>query len=72
MPQLDISMFLTQYRWTLLLLFLLFFLLVFFVSPTIKMNWLIKKLVIKRGGVLGECLELTKKIFHIWRWKTYM
>nr|YP_009239135.1 ATP synthase F0 subunit 8 [Galaxea fascicularis]YP_010953619.1 ATP synthase F0 subunit 8 [Galaxea astreata]YP_010953632.1 ATP synthase F0 subunit 8 [Galaxea paucisepta]AML60334.1 ATP synthase F0 subunit 8 [Galaxea fascicularis]WMQ77791.1 ATP8 [Galaxea astreata]WMQ77804.1 ATP8 [Galaxea astreata]WMQ77817.1 ATP8 [Galaxea paucisepta]WMQ77830.1 ATP8 [Galaxea paucisepta] len=72
MPQLDTTMFLTQYRWTLLLLFLLFFLLVFFVLPTIKMNWLIRKSVIKSGAVLGGCLELTKEVLFIWRWKVYM
>nr|AIR12149.1 ATP synthase F0 subunit 8 [Agaricia fragilis] len=69
MPQLDITMFLTQYRWTLLVLFLLFFLLVFFVLPMIKMNWLIRKSVIKSGTVLGG---QTKEVVFIWRWKVYM
>nr|YP_009122409.1 ATP synthase F0 subunit 8 [Pseudosiderastrea formosa]AJH66183.1 ATP synthase subunit 8 [Pseudosiderastrea formosa] len=67
MPQLDTTMYLTQYRWTLLVLFLLFFLLVFFVLPTIKMNWLIRKSVMKSKAILGGCLELTKEVVFIWR-----
>nr|AHY04481.1 ATP synthase F0 subunit 8 [Alveopora sp. MFL-2014] len=72
MPQLDTTMFLTQYRWTLLVLFLLFFLLVFFVFPTIKMNWLIRKSVIKSGAILGDCLGLTKEVVFFCKWKVYM
>ncbi|YP_008815398.1 ATP synthase F0 subunit 8 (mitochondrion) [Acropora digitifera] len=72
MPQLDTTMFLTQYRWTLLVLFLLFFLLVFFVLPTIKMNWLIRKSAIKSGANLGDCLGLTKEVVCFCRWKVYM
>nr|YP_009029605.1 ATP synthase F0 subunit 8 [Isopora togianensis]AHY04442.1 ATP synthase F0 subunit 8 [Isopora togianensis] len=72
MPQLDTTMFLTQYRWTLLVLFLLFFLLVFFCLPTIKMNWLIRKSAIKSGADLGGCLGLTKEVVFFCRWKVYM
>nr|BAO27599.1 ATP synthase subunit 8 [Goniopora stokesi] len=67
MPQLDTTVYLTQYRWTLLVLCLLFFLLVFFVLPTIKVNWLIRKSVIKSRAVLGGDLELIKEVVFIWR-----
>nr|YP_654417.1 ATP synthase F0 subunit 8 [Siderastrea radians]ABG02391.1 ATP synthase F0 subunit 8 [Siderastrea radians] len=67
MPQLDTTMYLTQYRWTLLVLFLLFFLLVFFVLPTIKTNRLIRKSVIKSRAILRGCSELTKEVVFIWR-----
>nr|YP_010128083.1 ATP synthase F0 subunit 8 [Gardineria hawaiiensis]QPP20611.1 ATP synthase subunit 8 [Gardineria hawaiiensis] len=87
MPQLDTATYLTQYRWTLLVLFLLFFLLVFFVLPTIKINWLIRKRTIKSWAVLEGGLGLIKEVYFcldplIWnvemsqigkkKWKVYM
>nr|QQK55190.1 ATP synthase subunit 8 [Letepsammia formosissima] len=60
MPQLDTTVFLTQYRWTLLVLFLLFFLLVFFVLPTIKINWLIRKSGIKSRVDAGGLVKKVK------------
>nr|QPT85932.1 ATP synthase subunit 8 [Letepsammia franki]QQK55203.1 ATP synthase subunit 8 [Rhombopsammia niphada]QQK55216.1 ATP synthase subunit 8 [Letepsammia superstes] len=60
MPQLDITMYLTQYRWTLFVLFLLFFLLVFFVLPTIKKNWLIRKFVVRSMVDAGGLVKKVK------------
>nr|YP_009468838.1 ATP synthase F0 subunit 8 [Anemonia manjano]AVA29799.1 ATP synthase F0 subunit 8 [Anemonia manjano] len=45
MPQLEIATYLTQYRWTLIALFLLFSFLVISVLPVIKTNFLIRRSV---------------------------
>nr|YP_009139547.1 ATP synthase F0 subunit 8 [Amplexidiscus fenestrafer]AKF78553.1 ATP synthase F0 subunit 8 [Amplexidiscus fenestrafer]QBM10207.1 ATP synthase F0 subunit 8 [Amplexidiscus fenestrafer] len=66
MPQLDTITYLTQYRWTLFVLFLLFFLLVFFVLPTIKINWLIRRSIRGGGGVFEGGLALTKEVVSVW------
>lgn len=39
----------------------------FFVLPTIKVNWLIRKSIIKSKAVLGGDLELIKEVVFIWR-----
>nr|YP_009139586.1 ATP synthase F0 subunit 8 [Platyzoanthus mussoides]YP_626485.1 ATP synthase F0 subunit 8 [Discosoma sp. CASIZ 168915]YP_626498.1 ATP synthase F0 subunit 8 [Discosoma sp. CASIZ 168916]ABF67617.1 ATP synthase F0 subunit 8 [Discosoma sp. CASIZ 168915]ABF67630.1 ATP synthase F0 subunit 8 [Discosoma sp. CASIZ 168916]AKF78605.1 ATP synthase F0 subunit 8 [Platyzoanthus mussoides] len=66
MPQLDTITYLTQYRWTLFVLFLLFFLLVFFVLPTIKINWLIRRSIRGGGAVFEGGLALTKEVVSVW------
>nr|QJS34451.1 ATP synthase F0 subunit 8 [Antipathes cf. dichotoma NB-2020]QJS34651.1 ATP synthase F0 subunit 8 [Stichopathes abyssicola] len=67
MPQLDTTTYLTQYRWTLITLFLLFSLLVSFILPTIKTNWLIRKAVVGGWAVPERGSELNKKVCPIWR-----
>nr|YP_654314.1 ATP synthase F0 subunit 8 [Ricordea florida]ABF93395.1 ATP synthase F0 subunit 8 [Ricordea florida] len=66
MPQLDTVTYLTQYRWTLFVLFLLFFLLVFFVLSIIKINWLIRRFIRGGGAVFEGGLGLIKKAVSVW------
>nr|YP_009139560.1 ATP synthase F0 subunit 8 [Corynactis californica]AKF78566.1 ATP synthase F0 subunit 8 [Corynactis californica] len=66
MPQLDTITYLTQYRWTLLVLFLLFFLLVFFVLPIIKINRLIRRSVGGGGAAVEGGLALIKEVVSVW------
>nr|QJS34598.1 ATP synthase F0 subunit 8 [Phanopathes sp. NB-2020] len=67
MPQLDTTTYLTQYRWTLITLFLLFSLLVSFILPTIKTNWLIRKSVMGGWAVSERGSELNKRVVSIWK-----
>nr|QJS34464.1 ATP synthase F0 subunit 8 [Bathypathes sp. n. 2 NB-2020]QJS34477.1 ATP synthase F0 subunit 8 [Bathypathes sp. n. 3 NB-2020]QJS34490.1 ATP synthase F0 subunit 8 [Bathypathes sp. 1 NB-2020]QJS34624.1 ATP synthase F0 subunit 8 [Stauropathes arctica]WRM53905.1 ATP synthase F0 subunit 8 [Bathypathes sp. 1 YY-2024] len=67
MPQLDTTTYLTQYRWTLITLFLLFSLLVSFILPTIKTNLLIRKSVMGGWAVLERGSELNKEVVSIWK-----
>nr|QIN90380.1 ATP synthase F0 subunit 8 [Relicanthus daphneae] len=69
MPQLDTATYLTQYRWTLVCLFLLFSLLVSSVLPTIKKNWLIRKSVTGGLDATESSKEqgLSRKVVWIWK-----
>nr|YP_010868403.1 ATP synthase F0 subunit 8 [Epizoanthus ramosus]WGU19897.1 ATP synthase F0 subunit 8 [Epizoanthus ramosus] len=69
MPQLDAATYLTQYRWTLITLFLLFSLLVTSILPTIKTNWLIRRSVMGGWATLGSSKApgLNKEVITIWK-----
>nr|YP_654378.1 ATP synthase F0 subunit 8 [Nematostella sp. JVK-2006]ABG02352.1 ATP synthase F0 subunit 8 [Nematostella sp. JVK-2006] len=56
MPQLETATYLTQYRWTLIALFLLFSFMVVSVLPTIKTNFLIRRSVM---GALAESPKIS-------------
>nr|YP_009160774.1 ATP synthase F0 subunit 8 [Myriopathes japonica]YP_009750745.1 ATP synthase F0 subunit 8 [Tanacetipathes thamnea]YP_010697716.1 ATP synthase F0 subunit 8 [Myriopathes ulex]QJS34692.1 ATP synthase F0 subunit 8 [Tylopathes sp. n. NB-2020]AGN48523.1 ATP synthase F0 subunit 8 [Myriopathes japonica]QIJ98184.1 ATP synthase F0 subunit 8 [Tanacetipathes thamnea]WCF76514.1 ATP synthase F0 subunit 8 [Myriopathes ulex] len=67
MPQLDTTTYLTQYRWTLITLFLLFSLLVSFILPIVKTNWLIRKAVMGGRPVSEKGSELNKEVVSVWK-----
>nr|YP_009738022.1 ATP synthase F0 subunit 8 [Parazoanthus swiftii]YP_010875231.1 ATP synthase F0 subunit 8 [Parazoanthus darwini]QIB71213.1 ATP synthase F0 subunit 8 [Parazoanthus swiftii]WGW14829.1 ATP synthase F0 subunit 8 [Parazoanthus swiftii]WGW14855.1 ATP synthase F0 subunit 8 [Parazoanthus darwini] len=69
MPQLDTATYLTQYRWTLITLFLLFSLLVASILPTIKTNWLIRRSVMGGWATQGPSggLGVKKEVVAIWK-----
>jgi hypothetical protein len=66
MPQLETATYLTQYRWTLIALFLLFSFMVVSVLPVIKTNFLIRKSVL--GGLAEEpkMSDLSKGSALLW------
>ena len=66
MPQLETATYLTQYRWTLIALFLLFSFMVVSVLPTIKTNFLIRKSVIGSLAEAPQMSDLSKGSALLW------
>ncbi len=66
MPQLETASYLTQYRWTLIALYLLFSFMVVSVLPTIKTNFLIRKSVMGSLAEAPKMSDLSKGPALLW------
>ncbi len=66
MPQLETATYLTQYRWTLIALFLLFSFMVVSILPTIKTNFLIRKLFLGGLAKAPKMSDLSQKLAWLW------
>lgn len=68
MPQLETATYLTQYRWTLIALFLLFSFLVVSVLPAVKTNFLIRRSIGAGWTRAPKTSDLNKGPASLWSW----
>nr|QVL27587.1 ATP synthase F0 subunit 8 [Paraphelliactis xishaensis] len=68
MPQLETATYLTQYRWTLIALFLLFSFLVVSILPAVKTNFLIRRSIGAGWTSAPKTSDLNKGPASLWSW----
>nr|YP_010127280.1 ATP synthase F0 subunit 8 [Paraconotrochus antarcticus]QPO84684.1 ATP synthase subunit 8 [Paraconotrochus antarcticus] len=67
MPQLDTTVYVVQYRWVLLVLVSLLFLLVFVLLPWVKLNWKTRNWAEGlRGLALRRSFKSTSVVLNVW------